>query len=99
MTYPRNKLNKSHLVGKQLLNSIHDARIHVYEIEKGIVALNLFSLKRCCRGKPIRVTYSVCVSVALGIQHAMRICRVILSSLAPRTYHIFPHYLINGKVF
>ena len=40
-----NKLNKSHLVG-QLLNSIHDARTHVYKIR----ALNLrtISLRKLC---------------------------------------------------
>jgi len=28
-------LNNSHLVGKQVLNSIHDARTHAYEIQSG----------------------------------------------------------------
>jgi len=32
-----NKLNKSHLVGKQLLNSIHDARTHVYKVNYVLV--------------------------------------------------------------
>ena len=30
------------------------------------------SFKQYCRGKAIRVTYCQCVSVALVIQHAMR---------------------------
>jgi hypothetical protein len=34
------------------------------------------------RGKAIIVTYSECVSVALVIQHAMRMRRIILSSVA-----------------
>ena len=40
------------------------------------------SCNRCCSGKAISVTYSECVSVALGIQHAMRMRRIILSSVA-----------------
>jgi len=45
------------------------------------------------------VTYSECVSIALFIQHAM--LRITLSSVAfPAVgYHIFPHYLTNGKIF
>jgi hypothetical protein len=42
------------------------------------------------------ITYSECVYVVLVIQHAKRrhshLWRV-------RLYHIFPHYLINGKFF
>ena len=40
------------------------------------------SYNRCCNGKAISVTYSECVSVALGIQHAMRMRRIILISVA-----------------
>ena len=36
----------------------------------------------CCRGKAICFAYSECVSVDIGIQHAMRMHRIILSSLA-----------------
>jgi len=32
----------------------------------------------CCHGKPIRITYSECVSVALVMQHAMRMRRTLL---------------------
>jgi hypothetical protein len=42
------------------------------------------------------VTYSECVSVALVIQHARRMRRIILPSVAFWLYHIFPHYFING---
>ena len=35
-----------------------------------------------CRGKAISITYSAYVSVALGIQHAKRMRRIILSSVA-----------------
>ena len=53
-----------------------------------------------CRGKAISVTYSECVSVALGIQHEIRICHIILSSVAcPAVQYFFPRYLINGTIF
>jgi hypothetical protein len=35
-----------------------------------------------CSEKAVSITYSECVFVALGIQHAMRMCRVILKSVA-----------------
>jgi hypothetical protein len=37
---------------------------------------------QCCRGKAISITYSECVSVALVIQHAKRMRRIILSPVA-----------------
>jgi hypothetical protein len=40
------------------------------------------SCDHCCSGKAISITYSECVFVALGIQHAMRKHRIILSSMA-----------------
>jgi hypothetical protein len=36
------------------------------------------SCNRCCRAKAISITYSECVSVALVIQHAKRMRRIIL---------------------
>jgi hypothetical protein len=36
------------------------------------------SRNHCCRGKAISITYSECVSVALVIQHARRMRRIIL---------------------
>ena len=35
------------------------------------------SCNHCYRGNAVSITYSECVPVALGIQHAMRICRII----------------------
>ena len=46
------------------------------------------SRNHCCSGKAISVTYSECVSVALGIQHAM-LMRRIVSGLSG--YAIFFH--------
>jgi hypothetical protein len=40
------------------------------------------SRNHCCRGKAISITYSECVSVALVIQNAKRMRRIILSSVA-----------------
>jgi hypothetical protein len=40
------------------------------------------------------ITYSVCVFVALGIQHVKRMRHIILSSVPVSLYHIFPHYEI-----
>ena len=40
------------------------------------------SRNHCCRGKAISITNSGCVAVALVIQHAMRMRRIILSSIA-----------------
>jgi hypothetical protein len=40
------------------------------------------SRNHCCRGKAISITYSQCVTVALVIQHARRMRRIILSSVA-----------------
>jgi hypothetical protein len=37
------------------------------------------SCNHCCHGKAISITYCECVSVALVIQHAKRMRRIILS--------------------
>jgi len=54
------------------------------------------SHNHCCRAKIISITYSGCVFGALGIQHAKRMRRNILASMACPTVHFFPHYFING---
>ena len=48
-------------------------------------------------GKATSITYPECVSVALVIQHAKRMRRIILWSV--QMYRIFPHYLIDGIIF
>jgi hypothetical protein len=53
----------------------------------------------CWRGKAINVTCFECVSVALLTRDAMRILRVILSSVACPAVPHFLHYLINGRIF
>jgi len=49
------------------------------------------SCNHCCSGKEISSTYSQCVSVALGIQHAMRIRRIGICDLTLST--IFFHMI------
>ena len=44
----------------------------------------------CCHGKAIIIAYSECVSVALVIQHAMCMCRVILFYVACLALPYFP---------
>ena len=52
-----------------------------------------------CRGQGISITYCECVYVALVIQHAKRMRRIITCDLWPvRLCHILPH-LINGVIF
>jgi hypothetical protein len=57
------------------------------------------SRNHCCRAKAISITYSQCVSVAIVIQHAKRMRRIILSSVACQALPYFSHYLINGPIF
>jgi hypothetical protein len=44
--------------------------------------IEVCSHNHCCHGKAVTITYSECVSVALVIQHAKRMRRIILSSVA-----------------
>jgi hypothetical protein len=44
--------------------------------------VTLSSRNHCCSKKAVSITYSQCVSVALVIQHAKRMRRIILSSVA-----------------
>jgi len=44
------------------------------------------------------IIYCECVSVALGMQHAMPMRHVVICDLSGYTV-FFPHYLINGTIF
>ena len=57
------------------------------------------SRNHCCCCKANRITYSVCVSVALVIQDAKRMHLLYCHLRHVCLYYIFPHYLINGMNF
>ena len=46
-----------------------------------------------CRGKAISITYSESAFVAFAIKHAMRMRRIILSSVASRPLQYFSHII------
>ena len=52
------------------------------------------SLNPCCRGKAIRITYYECVCGSLVVQHAMRMCGVVVSLWPLWLYDIF-FYIIS----
>ena len=44
---------------------------------------------RCCSERALSIKYYECVFVALGIQHAMGMCHIVICSLSGST--VFPH--------
>ena len=52
----------------------------------------------CWRRKATVTTYSECVSIALGIQHAIRVRRIIFCGPSASSL-FFSQYLINGATF
>ena len=82
----------SFLVGSQTpkLNKAGNVRTNV--------TLRRVHIKHCRSREAIFITYSECVLVALIIQHTKRMHRAC--HLWPIwLYPIYPHYLINGKIF
>ena len=57
-------------------------------------SIEVRSRNNCCHWKAKNITYSECVFVVLGIQHAMQ-CHL----WSVRLHNIFSHYLTNGRIF
>jgi hypothetical protein len=55
------------------------------------------SCDRCCSGKDIRITYTECAFVALGFQHAIRMCHIAICGLPDST--IFFHIISQKAKF
>jgi hypothetical protein len=62
------------------------------------IDVTLQSVRVTTGGNKRSITYSECVSIALGIQHAMRKRYIFICWPAP-LHNIFPHYLTNGTIF
>jgi len=52
-------------------------------------------LLQCCSGEAISITHSVCVSVALVIQHAMSMHHMVIGGMH---CSVFQQCLINGMI-
>ena len=58
------------------------------------------SCNHCCIGKAKIITCSEFMLIALGIQHGMRMRRILLLSVACfALQYFFPHCLINDTMF
>ena len=61
--------------------------------------IRALSRNHCCHGQAVIITYSVCVFVFSGVQHAKSMRRIVLSPVACPAVPVFPHYLTNGTIF
>jgi len=79
---------KGHKRTCQRLKCISTERGRIHYLLYSII--KAFACKYCCGRKAINITYSECVFVGLGIQHAVRMRRVIICGLSGSTilFHI-----------
>jgi len=56
----------------------------MYNVTLRIVRVTIF-----CSGKSIRITYSECVFVDLGVQYAMRMCHIVICGLRGSTIYFY----------
>ena len=61
------------------------------------VTLRLDRATNGCSGKGISITHATCVSVALGVKHAMRMRLIVICGLSIST--IFFHVISRKKIF
>jgi len=60
---------------------VFGARERQYSQERHYTVLRNIEGRSCnnsCSGKPVSITYSECVSVALGVRHAMRMRHIVI---------------------
>jgi hypothetical protein len=77
------------------LNSVTQDRQCTYNVTLGCFRLTTVDVEN----QYVLGTYSECVSVVLVIQHAERMHRIILSSVACLAVPYFSTYFINGTIF
>jgi hypothetical protein len=61
--------------------------------------INARSRNHFCSKKAVSITYSECVSVALGIHHTKCMRHTILLSVAVLLHNIFRYYLIQTMIY
>ena len=71
---------------------VYRERSHSYNVTQRRVRATIVALE-----KTINVTYSECLFVALGIQHAMRMRYIVICDLTG--YNILPRYFIHYTIF